>query len=307
MRLTGHAWRIVLLNERLIKLFCGRNPVKRKNLNSEAAGRAARPANRSGEVTRDRILDAAERLFSEHGFDGVSMRDLAIDGKVTLALVNYHFGSKEGLYRAVFERRIAPVSAERRARLAQVLGRTAPPPSIAEILDALARPWVELRGRPGGLAYARLVAREAGDPAEGRRGIVAEMLDPIAREFMTAMRRALPALTPRRVNWAYHFFIGSLLLILANPARVKRLSGRGCAIEDDEVVIREIVDFFASALAGPPALAHAAARARSTATGAARMPAKRTVASREPEKSPVPAGGRTRAKRITIPQRRGTT
>lgn len=279
------------------------------SLQAAASVRAARSANRNGAITRERILDAAERLFSEHGIDGVSMRDLALDGQVTLALANYHFGSKDALYRAVFERRIAPVAAARRAGLARVLERVGPPPSIAEILDALARPWVELRGRPGGLAYTRLIAREAGDPAEGRRGIVAALLDPIAREFMAAMRRALPGLAPQRVNWAYHFFIGSLLLILANPARVKRLSGRACAIEDDDAVIREIVDFFASALGGPRALpaAHIAAPTKAAAAGAARRPAKRAGVLPVPEKSPTPLRGRSHVGKTTKPRRRSGT
>ena len=274
--------------------------MKQEKSKARAIVHAVRPVNRSGENTRERILDAAERLFSEHGFDGVSMRDLALDAEVTLALVNYHFGSKVGLYRAVFERRSAPVSAERRARLARVLGRSESPPSIADILDALARPWVELRGRPGGLAYARLVAREAGDPAEGARGIVAEMLDPIAREFIAAMRRALPALTRQRVNWVYHFFIGSLLLILANPVRVKRLSGRACAIENDDAVVREIVEFFASALGASHTSAAPGSRERDRPKTARLIQpsARRAGAAPEPALSDAPARGRRRAVRI---------
>ncbi|MGQ0652007.1 MAG: TetR/AcrR family transcriptional regulator [Betaproteobacteria bacterium] len=207
-------------------------------------------AKRSGDRTRERILDAAERLFSEHGLDGVSMRDIALRARVQLALANYHFGSKEGLYGAVFKRRIDPLSVERRARLARVLERPGARPTVEEVLDALARPWVELRKRPAGIAYARLVAREAGDPAEGRRGIVKKLLDPVARDFIAAMERALPDQPRSRVNWAYHFFIGALLLILANPQRVRRLSGRLCRIDDDRVVMDEIVGFFSASFKG---------------------------------------------------------
>ncbi len=205
-------------------------------------------ANKNGERTRVLILDAAETLFSEHGLDGVSMRDIAVSAEVTLALVNYHFGSKDKLYRGVFERRIVPVSSLRREALAVVLDQKAPP--IREVLDALARPWVEMRRQPGGLAYSRLIAREVGDPAEGRRGIVSDLLDPIALEFMAAMQKALPRMSARKVAWAYHFFIGALLLILSNPDRVKRLSGKVCDIGDEQAVIDEIVDFFSSAFLG---------------------------------------------------------
>ena len=208
------------------------------------------PLRRSGELTRERLLDAAEKLFSEHGIDGVSMRDIAAESGIALALANYHFGSKEGLYRAVFERRVPAVSAERRAALAAVPMDGDARTAIAAVLDALARPWVESRGMPGGMAYTRLVAREAGDPAESGRGIVAQHLDPIAREFIAAMARVLPGVSRRRIEWGYHFFIGALLLILANPERVRRLSGPSCRIDSDAAVVKEIVDFFAGALAG---------------------------------------------------------
>ncbi len=208
----------------------------------------ATPGNKNGERTRLLILDAAETLFSEHGLDGVSMRDISDAAGVTLALVHYHFKSKDGLYRAAIERRSLPVATLRREALRQVLERRPGPPDIREVLDALARPWVEMRQLPGGLAYTRLVARETGDPAEGRRGIVADLLDPIAVEFIAAMKTALPGMTPRRVTWGYHFFIGALLLILSNPDRVKRLSGDLCDITDDQAVVDEIVDFFTGAL-----------------------------------------------------------
>jgi AcrR family transcriptional regulator len=241
-------------------------PKKSPSPGAAVASPANRTANRSGELTRERILDTAEHLFSEHGIDGVSMRSIAAGGRVTLALANYHFGSKEGLYRAVFQRRIAPVSAERRAALAAVMERGRPAPTVREVLDALARPWVELRGQSGGLAYTRLIARECGDPAEGRRGIVAELLDPIAREFIAAMQKTLPGMTPRRVNWAYHFFIGALLLILTNPDRFVRLSGKVCDIESDQAVIDQIVTFFCAALAVPQRVAGVPARHRTSTT-----------------------------------------
>jgi AcrR family transcriptional regulator len=205
-----------------------------------------------GAKTRERILRAAERLFAEHGYDGVSVRSIATAGNVQLALLTYYFQSKLGLYRAVFQRRIEPVS-ERRRELLQRVMKSPTPPAIEEILDALARPWVELRERSGGQHYSRLIAREAGDPRESSRGIVKEMLDPIAIEFIAAMERALPGRSRAEIHWAYYFFIGALLLILANPARMRRLSGDLCDVGDSEALIAAIVGFAARALREPGA------------------------------------------------------
>ncbi len=202
----------------------------------------------NSERSRERILNAAERLFSAHGIDGVSVRQIAAAARVPLALLTYYFGNKQGLYRAVFQRRIEPISAARRARLAEIMRRKRPSPRIEEVLDALARPWVELRAHRWGGHYTRLIAREVSDPREGRRGIVEDLLDPIAREFMSAMERTLPALPRARIHWAYHFFIGALLILLLHPTRPKRLSGGHCPVDDNEAVLAEIVSFFAAAL-----------------------------------------------------------
>lgn len=203
----------------------------------------------NSERTKERILRAAERLFAEHGYDGVSVRDLGAAAGVQIALISYYFKSKEGLYRAVFQRRIEPVSAQRRAALNALLARKEPPPTIADVLDALARPWVELRERPGGRHYTRLIAREVGDPNEAKRGIVKDMLDPIAEEFIAAMERVLPGRPRADIHWAYHFFVGALLIVLVNPERTQRLSGQLCDMGNGPAVLEHIVGFFSRALA----------------------------------------------------------
>lgn len=59
------------------------------------------------EDKKEIILDTAERLFSEQGFDGTSTRAIAHEAGVNMAMLNYYFGSKEGLYKAVFERKLS--------------------------------------------------------------------------------------------------------------------------------------------------------------------------------------------------------
>ena len=71
-------------------------------------GLARRPT-----VTKDRILDAAEALFMEHGFEATSLRAITAAAGVNLAAVNYHFGSKEELFQAVLTRRLDPMNQER--------------------------------------------------------------------------------------------------------------------------------------------------------------------------------------------------
>jgi AcrR family transcriptional regulator len=223
---------------------------------------------RNAELTKEKILNAAERLFSERGIDGVSLREIASAAGVQLALISYYFRTKEGLYRAVFRRRIDPISAERTSRLRGLMARKNPPPTIEEVLEALARPWVELRDKRGGLLYTRLIAREVGDPREASRGIVRDLLDPIALEFIGALEKVLPNHPKAEIHWTYHFFIGGLLLVLLKQERIDRLSGRVVDLAHGEQVIEEIVGLFARAL-------RSSRRIKKAAAGASRKPRKR--------------------------------
>ena len=74
----------------------------------DSAWRSRRPP-----ATKDRILDAAESLFMEHGFEATSLRSITAAAGVNLAAVNYHFGSKEELFQAVLTRRLDPMNQER--------------------------------------------------------------------------------------------------------------------------------------------------------------------------------------------------
>src|SRR6266699_1393796 len=103
--------------------------------------------------TRTRVLDVAEELFGEEGIERVSIRDITDKAKVNLAAINYHFGSKEDLIVAVFERRVVPVNEARLAALNAVeksAGKRIP--KLEAILEAFIRPAVQssLKASKGG-------------------------------------------------------------------------------------------------------------------------------------------------------------
>src|SRR6185295_10355812 len=94
--------------------------------------------------TRSRILDVAEELFGERGIDRVSIRDITRKAKANLAAINYHFGSKEDLIAAVFERRIVPLNQARLCAL-DLVEKTAAArgPKLESILGAFIRPALQ--------------------------------------------------------------------------------------------------------------------------------------------------------------------
>src|SRR5712692_10160930 len=90
--------------------------------------------------TKDRILDAAEKLFGTDGFEATSLRDITTNAQVNLAAVNYHFQSKDSLIESVIARRIEPVN---RKRL-EMLDAAGENPSVEEILRAFLSPLLDL-------------------------------------------------------------------------------------------------------------------------------------------------------------------
>jgi AcrR family transcriptional regulator len=98
----------------------------------------------AGEETRERILDAAERLFARKGITSTSMRALTAAAGVNLAAVHYHFGSKEALLDAVIERRAEPCNAARNRALDRHLAeRAEAAPDVEQVLRAFLEPVVE--------------------------------------------------------------------------------------------------------------------------------------------------------------------
>ena len=217
--------------------------------------------------TRDRILDAAERLFARRGFHGVSVRDITGAADVDVALANYHFGSKQGVLEAVFLRRAADLNAERLARLDAVLaasGRRTP--SLEAIIDAFTHPLLDrsARGGPGWKSYFALIA-EVNNSREFGGVLMTRHFDPVVQRFIEAMRRALPGCDERDLFWAYHFLSGALTLTFAETGRIDKLSGGVCRASDLESVHQRLVPYCA---AGFRALCSGGAR---------RKPARRTA------------------------------
>src|SRR5579863_3717411 len=95
-------------------------------------------------TTATRLLDAAERLFGEHGYNGVGMRALADAAQVNLAATTYHFGSKKGLYVETFLRRFRTVNARRLELLAAAEQEEhSQPLGVERIVECMMRPSVE--------------------------------------------------------------------------------------------------------------------------------------------------------------------
>lgn len=206
-------------------------------------------------ATKDRILDAAEALFMEHGFEATSLRSITTAAGVNLAAVNYHFGSKEDLFEAVLRRRLDPMN-QRRVDLLSALeagaaGRAVP---CEKILSAMLAPALALARDPerGGKDFLRLIGRAYADPAPFiRKFLSAEYATMIAR-FKTAFARALPELPPKELSWRLHFIMGALSYTLAGTDVLKLIAELSPAeAGNDELLLRRLAPFLLAGLTAP--------------------------------------------------------
>src|SRR5258706_4650282 len=159
--------------------------------------------------TRTRILDAAEELFMQHGFEGTSMRTLTAKASVNLAAVNYHFGSKDALIEAVFRRRLDPMNAARIAELDRLEAASAAPSADAIIRAFLRASLAMIEDvKSGGRNFTRLLGRAYTEPSKPIRALIGQLYAPAMARYKSAFERALPELPKDELIWRMHFMFG---------------------------------------------------------------------------------------------------
>lgn len=210
-----------------------------------------RHAEATGDTSaRDRILKAAEQIFAEMGFEGTSLRQVAVNADVPVALVSYHFKNKLGLYRQVFKARDPNTNVQRLAGLALAETESDPERRLEMILKAVMMPMLSLRNIEGSANFGVLLTREATDPRSGERGIINEMFDPIAKATIKALKGALPGRSDAEIVWAFQMLIGTMLYIMADAGRAVHLSGGACDPEDVDGTMRMILPLLLRGIRG---------------------------------------------------------
>ena len=209
---------------------------------------ASETTHRNAGATRKRIIEAAEIEFADHGFDGVSVRQIALRADVPVALVNYHFGSKEGLYKAIFEMRAPMIIDERLAGLRLAEMEPDRERKVEMIVKAVLVPNLHMRSTERNSSYSRILAREVSDPKSHNRKVIADLFDPVAYKVMDALHGAMPERTIEEINWAYQALLGVMVYTMADTGRISRLSGGRCDPEDEMATATHLVALMTAAL-----------------------------------------------------------
>jgi len=184
--------------------------------------------------TKARILDAAESIFAERGFEGASIRDIAAKAGVQIGLVHHHGGGKEELFYRTVARR-ANALAHRRIEALEI-EKAKGALSLRAILDCFIRPYMMLAqmGGPGWLAYGRLVAHVSVDPRW--RDIAAECFDPTAHRFIAEIAALYPDTDPALLASGQVYSVSAMLAHLNSAWRVEALAQGGDLTDVDHLI-----------------------------------------------------------------------
>lgn len=210
------------------------------------------PAAQSG--CQDRILNAAELMFSERGFDGASLRSIVHRARVNLATVYYYFGSKEGLLAAVFNRRFEPLRQERLnlLRQAEAVAPGEPVP-LERLIEAMVLPPMRLAAEAtaDSAAVRRLVGRVVAEPHPPTQMLLHRQSEDVRTAFFKALRRSLPDLPEADLHWRLEFLLGALAFILCNPRKIELMTGGICNPLDTQVVVAQMLAVFTAGFRAP--------------------------------------------------------
>ncbi len=198
--------------------------------------------------TRESLLDAAEELFSERGIPAASLRAITERATANLAAVHYHFGSKEGLVRAVFDRRLAPLNRERLALLDRCEAEGG---GVEEVVQAFVGPVFMLACEAHKSAFAQMMARAYTEPREEVREIVASQFSEVIERFVEALARRLPALPEDEIFWRLLFVAGAMAHTVSCGHLLAQYSRGRCSVARPEESIDHLVTFLAAGLRAP--------------------------------------------------------
>jgi AcrR family transcriptional regulator len=201
---------------------------------------------------RERLILTAERLFAVYGVDAVSLNRIRLEaGEKNGSAINYHFGSKEALIRAIFENRMAAINQERLARLAQV-DRSNRDTAVRGVVEALVLPLAaRLDGSADGCHYVRFVAEVYGDPRIEAPRLTRGQHDSGIRAAHAMLRSILTDVPQKVVLQRFRLQFGTVIHALADWEKVEALPRRPSGHLPKSEMLAGLIDGIVGLLTAP--------------------------------------------------------
>ncbi|MEF1253433.1 MULTISPECIES: TetR/AcrR family transcriptional regulator [unclassified Vibrio] len=200
--------------------------------------------------TKEKILDVAEALFAEHGFKDTSLRTITSKAGVNLASVNYHFGDKKTLVRAVLNRYLeAFMPAVQDALINLNLNDSY---KMADVFESLRSPLRNLNDvRPNGTSrFMLLIGRGYTDVQGHLRWFITTRYQDTLSLFTESVMKANPKLTQEELFWRLHFTLGTCVFTMASSQALLEIAENdyGKAM-DAKSVVDQLIPYLAAGVA----------------------------------------------------------
>jgi AcrR family transcriptional regulator len=203
-------------------------------------------------ATRNRVLDAAERLFGELGYAGTSVRAITRGGRANLGAITYHFGSKEALYLEALFRRLRPANTRRLAELAALRAQAGSAPlAVADVVRCLLRaPLLVAKEHPD---FLPLLGRNLSAPPDFARAALRQEMDPLDGPFFHELTRAVPTLPPPLLQFRLILTGGGLFFLLHHWPQISAARAEDAPLPrfSPEIALELLVEFATAGLTTP--------------------------------------------------------
>jgi AcrR family transcriptional regulator len=193
--------------------------------------------------TRERLLEAAERLFFKKGYEGVSVRDLTDMAGTNIASINYHFKGKDNLYREVFRQRLSRMAERKLAELSRVTHEK-DPPDLREVFRSCVSGFLgDILSSRDMENFLNVVSHEMSEPGMATDILMKEIVTPVHKVLKEAVQKARPDLAGEKVSLCIVSLIGQMFHFVRAREIIKRVVGRGYSKEFLNEVVEHITDF----------------------------------------------------------------
>ena len=203
--------------------------------------------------TKNKILDAAESLFADKGFSGTSLREITSLAEVNLAAVNYHFGSKKELIKAVMSRYMDELAPNLVSTLEAICAQPEQP-TLIEVFSAFMEPLLSLNvfRQNGTSNFLQLLGRGYTDSQGFLRWFFTTQYPGVISNFVLAVQKAYPELTPEEIFWRLHFTMGTVVFTMSSSDALMDIAkndfDKTLNIAD---VIQKVIPYVAAGVAAP--------------------------------------------------------
>ena len=198
---------------------------------------------------RERLLDAAEELFCERGFEGASIRDIAAAAGCNIASVNYYFGGKEKLYIEVWRRHLVQMRDARIGGIREVMSRNSGNPSLEDLLRSYTNAFIEpMADESRSRRLIKLMTREMLDRRLPANMFVEEMIKPTMTAMQKALTKTCPGLDESKVPLVVFSIVGQLVHVIRIKAMFEQTDNAEMPKFDLTEAVDHIVKFSAAGI-----------------------------------------------------------